>query len=326
LPKPFFRGKHGCMSRKPLRLLLVAALAYAGLTCAGLPCAGLGTAFAAPAKHIPLPPPRPAFPDDEMLLRQSAEADALAQAQAQVAAANALHTPWGALEPQRMEMPQVQASQVQASQVQAYAPEAQPILPPQSPPHISVVPQAAANHAANYPADYPAIASRRDDEDVPGFGLAEKTGLAELTRKYARQHGVPLALLHRIIMRESKYCPRLVNRRYYGLMQITPATARSMGYHGAPNGLLDPETNLAFAAPYLANAWALADGDMDRAVRLYASGYYYTAKSKGMLGLMRNADSPPATPSRPAPMLAAAPPPPRPQQNALDALFRGSDQ
>ena len=256
-----------------------------------------------------------------MLLRQSAEADALAQAQAQAQAANALHTPWGALEPQIVETPQVQPSQVQPSQVQAYAPEAQPILPPQSPAQISVAPQAAINHAANYPA----IASRRDDEDVPGFGLAEKTGLAELTRKYARQHGVPLALLHRIIMRESKYCPRLVNRRYYGLMQITPATARSMGYHGAPKGLLDPETNLAFAAPYLANAWALADGDMDRAVRLYASGYYYTAKSKGMLSLMRNADSPPATPSRPAPMLAAAPPPPPQSQNPLDALFRGSN-
>jgi len=106
-------------------------------------------------------------------------------------------------------------------------------------------------------------------------------------------------------------------------MQITPATARSMGYHGSPKGLLDPETNLAFAAPYLANAWALADGDMDRAVRLYASGYYYTAKSKGMLGLMRNADSPPATPPKPETTLAAAPPPPPPPpQNILDSLFR----
>ncbi len=129
--------------------------------------------------------------------------------------------------------------------------------------------------------------------DVPGFEIARKAGLAEITRKYADKNGVPLALVHRIIMRESKYCPRLVGRhRYYGLMQITPATARSMGYHGSAKGLLNPETNLAYATPYLANAWALADGDMDRAVRLYAAGYYNTAKSKHMLAAMRDANSP----------------------------------
>ncbi|WP_294532102.1 transglycosylase SLT domain-containing protein [uncultured Rhodoblastus sp.] len=161
-----------------------------------------------------------------------------------------------------------------------------------------------------------------EQEQVPGFVLAEQAGLAELTRKYARKHGVPLALLHRIIMRESRYHPHLVNRSYYGLMQITPATARSMGYHGAPSGLLDPETNLAFASPYLANAWALAGGDMDRAVRLYASGYYYTAKSKGMLGLMRNAESPPVK----AEAVAAAPPPPPRPANIFENIFGGAPQ
>ncbi len=162
-----------------------------------------------------------------------------------------------------------------------------------------------------------------EEEQVPGFVLAQEAGLAELTRKYARRHGVPLSLLHRVIMRESRYHPHLVNRRYYGLMQITHATARSMGYHGSPRGLLDAETNLAFAAPYLANAWALADGDPDRAVQLYASGYYYTAKSKGMLGLMRNADSPPA---KPEPVVAAAPPPPPRQKNILESIFGGPAQ
>ena len=155
---------------------------------------------------------------------------------------------------------------------------------------------------ANFaPADAP-VDLRRDKkpaETVPGFDLAERAGLAEMTREYARRHGVPLALLHRIIMRESRYCPRLVHRSYYGLMQITPATARSMGYKGSPQGLLDAKTNLAYATPYLANAWALADGDMDRAVRLYASGYYYTAKNKNMLRQMRVADSPPVGGVRP---------------------------
>jgi soluble lytic murein transglycosylase-like protein len=158
------------------------------------------------------------------------------------------------------------------------------------------------------------------EEEIPaGFGLAEQAGLAHLARQYARQHGLPLSLLHRIIMRESRYHPRLVNRRYYGLMQMTPQTARSMGYRGAPKGLLDAETNLRYGVPYLANAWALADGDPDRAVRLYASGYYYTAKSRNMLGLMRTADSPPAAP-QPAPA-AEAPPAPAQERNFLDTVF-----
>jgi soluble lytic murein transglycosylase-like protein len=183
--------------------------------------------------------------------------------------------------------------------------------------------QPLAAGPANYAQD-PVDLRRDRDEEVAGFSIAEKAGLADMTRKYARQHGIPLALLHRIIMRESKYCPRLVNRRYFGLMQITPATARSMGYHGAPKGLLDPETNLAYAAPYLANAWALADGDMDRAVRLYASGYYYTAKSKNMLSQMRDASSPPVQP--PVQSIASAPPPPRQPGNIFEAMFSSPNQ
>ena len=157
------------------------------------------------------------------------------------------------------------------------------------------------------------------EEGVAGFALAEQAGLAELTRQYARRHGVPLALLHRIIMRESRYHPHLVHRSYYGLMQITPATARSMGYHGAPSGLLDAKTNLHYATPYLANAWALADGNLDRAVQLYASGYYYTAKNKHMLSQMRDANSAPVKPEITS-ALALAPPPPR-QKDFFESVF-----
>jgi hypothetical protein len=161
-----------------------------------------------------------------------------------------------------------------------------------------------------------------DDPDPDGFTVAEKAGLADLTRKYAALHGVPLALLHRIIMRESKYNPTAMHRRYYGLMQITHATARGMGYKGGAKGLLNAETNLAYATPYLANAWALADGDMNRAVKLYAAGYYYTAKSKNMLGAMRHAHSPPVKPEASAPQYPptlAAPPPQ--QAGFVDSLF-----
>lgn len=216
--------------------------------------------------------------------------------------------------PPRPNFPGDAATPPNAAQIPTAAgPGVQPAAAPDAPP----APQAAAV------APSPPAAPR--DENVPGFALAEQAGLAELTRKYARRHGLPLSLLHRIIMRESRYHPRLVHRRFYGLMQITPATARAMGFRGAPNLLLDPETNLAYGAPYLANAWLLSDGDPDRAVRLYASGYYYTAKSRHMLGLLRNANSPLAAPP-PAPVAAEAPPQPPPPKNILQGLFGGSGQ
>jgi len=225
------------------------------------------------------------------------------------------------LSPARPVFPDDDATPQNAAEAGQEAPQAQQAPEPQT----AVARPDDAREVAERPVPAPpSVKETPEEEQVPGFVLAQEAGLAELTRKYARRHGVPLSLLHRVIMRESRYHPHLVNRRYYGLMQITHATARSMGYHGSPKGLLDPETNLAFAAPYLANAWAVAEGDQDRAVRLYASGYYYTAKSKGMLGLMRNADSPPAKPES---VVAEAPPPPPPQpKNIFESLFGGSGQ
>ncbi len=47
---------------------------------------------------------------------------------------------------------------------------------------------------------------------------------------------------------ESDYNPGARNGPYYGLMQIQPQPARTMGYTGSPEGLLDAETNLIYAA------------------------------------------------------------------------------
>jgi soluble lytic murein transglycosylase-like protein len=258
---------------------------------AALVCAGMSPAFAGLPKNPPAPPARPEFDDDAAYLRAAAEADAAqAQQRAQEAAFPSFFAPQPVYESQ----------------------------PAPEPPPAAV--------QANFAPDPAPVDLRRDKkpaDGVPGFDLAERAGLADMTRDYARRHGVPLALLHRIIMRESRYCPRLVHRSYYGLMQITPATARSMGYHGSPNGLLDAKTNLHYATPYLANAWALADGDMDRAVRLYASGYYYTAKNRKMLGQMRAADSPPVGGVQPVATqpVTAYQEAPQPAQDPFGSLF-----
>ncbi|MGO9004461.1 MAG: transglycosylase SLT domain-containing protein [Beijerinckiaceae bacterium] len=127
--------------------------------------------------------------------------------------------------------------------------------------------------------------------------------LDEMIARYARNHGIPERLVHRVVMRESRYDPKIAHRRFYGLMQITYETAKSMGYKGLPGGLLDPEVNLTYAVPYLANAYKVAEGNEKRAVALYAAGYYLIAKRKNILGQMRNAASP---------SLAPKPPPPRP--------------
>ena len=118
----------------------------------------------------------------------------------------------------------------------------------------------------------------------------------EIIARQAEMHGVPETLVHRIVMRESRYHPGLVHNHCFGLMQIKHATARAMGYKGAASGLLDPHVNLTYAVPYLANAYRLADGDENRATALFSAGYYYVAKRKKMLGALRTASSAPLAP------------------------------
>lgn len=109
------------------------------------------------------------------------------------------------------------------------------------------------------------------------------TPIDGLITKYAALYGIPESLLHRVVKRESTYNPRAFNRGHYGLMQIKYATAKSMGYEGPAEGLFDAETNIKYAGKYLRGAWLVADDKNDGAVRLYAAGYYYHAKRKGLL-------------------------------------------
>ena len=119
-----------------------------------------------------------------------------------------------------------------------------------------------------------------------------------LVAAQAQANGVPEALVHRVILRESRYQPHLVGRcGCIGLMQIKLATARGLGYTGTAEGLRDPNTNLTYAVKYLAGAYRAANGNSNRAVSYYASGYYYAAKRQ------RHERVSPTEP-----MLASAPP------------------
>ena len=116
-------------------------------------------------------------------------------------------------------------------------------------------------------------------------GVLETSTLDSMVARHAAAENVPEELIRRVIKRESRGNPRVVSEGNYGLMQIKLPTARSMGYRGSAAGLLDAETNMTYAVKYLAGAWRVAHGNLDRAVHYYAAGYYYAAKGEGMLPL-----------------------------------------
>jgi soluble lytic murein transglycosylase-like protein len=114
---------------------------------------------------------------------------------------------------------------------------------------------------------------------APASSFAQRAEYNELVERHAKANGVPVALVHRVIVRESRYNASLIGHGgTIGLMQIKLATARGLGYTGTAEGLRDPDTNLTYAVKYLAGAYRAADGDHDRAVGYYASGYYFAAK------------------------------------------------
>lgn len=134
-----------------------------------------------------------------------------------------------------------------------------------------------------------AKAPARESQGISLLAFAagpERTGPAHvngLISRYAAQYDVPESLVHRLVKKESGYNANARNGPYYGLMQISHATARSMGYRGDPSGLLDPDTNLRYAVKYLRGAWIVGGYNEDAAMRHYQRGYYDDAKRRGLL-------------------------------------------
>ena len=141
---------------------------------------------------------------------------------------------------------------------------------------------------------------------LPQAAQAQRAEYDALVASHARANAVPELLVHRVIVRESRYQPKLIGRGgTIGLMQIKLATARGLGYTGDAEGLRDPNTNLSYGVKYLAGAYHAAGGDHNRAMHLYASGYYEAAKRQRLervrvVGIESSGN--------PVPMLASAPP------------------
>ena len=127
------------------------------------------------------------------------------------------------------------------------------------------------------------IAPKPASVEVASVGAVSPASLDGLISKYSTHYNVPESLVRRVIVRESGYNPRARNGAYYGLMQISYATAQSMGYRGAASGLLEAETNLKYSVKYLSGAYMVGGNNADQAVRNYSRGYYYDAKAQGLL-------------------------------------------
>ena len=117
----------------------------------------------------------------------------------------------------------------------------------------------------------------------PALYPGETPELRVLINKWADHYNTPRSLFHKVIQRESDYRPHARNGPYYGMMQILPETARTMGHRGPASELLDAETNLIYAGKYLRGAWLVSGGNEEDAVMWYARGYYYEAKRLGLL-------------------------------------------
>lgn len=100
---------------------------------------------------------------------------------------------------------------------------------------------------------------------------------------WADHYEIPRELIHRQAVRESTHRPWARNGPYWGLLQILPQTARTMGHDGPASELLDADVNLKYAGKYLKGAYMVSGGDIDGAMKWYAKGYYYEAKKMGLL-------------------------------------------
>jgi len=109
---------------------------------------------------------------------------------------------------------------------------------------------------------------------VARAAAVRNTALDAMIARHAAANGLPVALVHRVVKRESGYNSRASHAGNFGLMQIRYQTARGVGYTGSAAGLLNPETNLTYAVKYLAGAYRAAGGNASRAVSLYTSGYH----------------------------------------------------
>jgi soluble lytic murein transglycosylase-like protein len=97
--------------------------------------------------------------------------------------------------------------------------------------------------------------------------------LDALIAQHASANGMRVEFVRHVIRRESNFNPRAIDHGNYGLMQIRLGTARTLGYSGTAEGLLDPAVNMTYGMRYLAGAFRAAKGNETQTLVLYSRGY-----------------------------------------------------
>ena len=104
-----------------------------------------------------------------------------------------------------------------------------------------------------------------------------------LIAKYAALYDVPVDLVRRVVKRESNFRPTAYNRRPLGPDADQGTRPPRHGLSGAAERAPRCRDAPALSGQVSARCLAVAGGNRDRAVRFYASGYYYDAKRSGLL-------------------------------------------
>ncbi|MFJ7752298.1 lytic transglycosylase domain-containing protein [Peribacillus muralis] len=95
------------------------------------------------------------------------------------------------------------------------------------------------------------------------------TNYDEIISQAATLYKLPEKLIKSVIKQESDFNPKAVSYAgAAGLMQLMPATARSLGVHDAT----DPEQNIMGGSKYLSQMMARYDGDIQLALAAYNAG------------------------------------------------------
>ncbi|NDW03225.1 lytic transglycosylase domain-containing protein [Jiella pacifica] len=121
------------------------------------------------------------------------------------------------------------------------------------------------------------VIARREAAQMTETGtISGSAAIDEMIVAHAKENGIPPALAFAVVRVESRYNPRARGRGVYGLSQIKPATARSLGFSGSASDLLDADTNLTYGMKYLKGAWEQSGHDVCGAAMKYKGGHRTT--------------------------------------------------
>lgn len=113
--------------------------------------------------------------------------------------------------------------------------------------------------------DLPAAAPRRESTS----SNRNSDWLDPIIAKASRRYGVDTSLIKAVIKAESNFNPQAVSHAgARGLMQLMPATARSLGV----NDSFDPEQNVMAGTRFLGDLLQRYNGDLDSALAAYNWG------------------------------------------------------